>query len=153
LSCAPAGRRTTRGPLLAARVANGGGRSSAVILRRTPGASVRQSVNAAAPVKSSPRSAASDPCHAVAARSREIDAPAAMASIGMRMRMAPVENRWKNGSTARLFPQYHVTRSSAPGIHCRSKERCYESLRPASDADALLSHHLVDRDRQIAHAL
>src|SRR6185312_10846904 len=50
-SAAPAGCRTTRGVSRSVAVANGAGRSASVTLRRTPGASVRQSPNAAAPVR------------------------------------------------------------------------------------------------------
>src|SRR6185437_12580204 len=57
-SAAPAGCRTTRGVSRAVAVANGAGRSASVILRRTPGASVRQSPNAAAPVRTRGPSAA-----------------------------------------------------------------------------------------------
>src|SRR5262245_63844758 len=53
LGAAEAGFAITRGGFDADRVAYGGGRS--VILRRTKGASVRQSPNAALPTNSSPR--------------------------------------------------------------------------------------------------
>src|SRR5262249_61813612 len=52
-------RATMRGKLFADRVANGFGRSSTVILRRTSGASARQSPNAALPVRSRELSAGS----------------------------------------------------------------------------------------------
>ena len=48
---APAGRRRALGELLAEGVSNGFGRSSRVIRRRTPGASVVQSPRASCPVK------------------------------------------------------------------------------------------------------
>ena len=48
---APSGRLTSLGKLLADGVSNGLGRSSTVILRRTPGASVVQSPRASRPVK------------------------------------------------------------------------------------------------------
>src|SRR5215472_12551224 len=53
LGAAETGFGTTRGGFDADRVAYGGGRS--MILRRTKGASVRQSPNAALPTNSSPR--------------------------------------------------------------------------------------------------
>src|SRR4051795_743858 len=53
-SLASLGRGTSRGELLAERVAPGGGRASTVIFRRTPGASVVQSPKAFLPVSSLP---------------------------------------------------------------------------------------------------
>src|SRR6266536_4400958 len=62
-----AGRATMRGKLFADRVANGFGRSSTVILRRTSGESARQSPNAALPARSRELSAGSGPLWARAA--------------------------------------------------------------------------------------
>ena len=86
---APAGRATTRASLLAERVAYGAGRSSTVILRRTVGASARQSVNAAAPVSNRPRSAASAPSRAAAASSAALNAAAAIANASDCAWLAP----------------------------------------------------------------
>src|SRR5438270_13682960 len=61
-SCAPAGRRTTRGPLFTDFVAKGGGKSASVILWRTPGASWVQSAVAEA------LRAAPAPCECVSAK-------------------------------------------------------------------------------------
>ncbi len=98
---APSGRLTSRGKLLADGVSKGFGRSSTVILRRTPGASVVQSPRASCPVKT--------------AVGRSPSAHAASIAAMSRMQMATRATRKSLGwvrSVMRFFPVDRICRIS-----------------------------------------
>src|SRR5215510_12140911 len=81
LGAAEAGFAITRGGFDADRVAYGGGRS--VILRRTKGASVRQSPNAALPTNSSPRESEAGRAKTAGAKNSTQIASAAVTAAAM----------------------------------------------------------------------